>query len=156
MGVLELIIVSLDFITADGFIGILPKGVRKPNVCHFSEKEFVYENGEKFLEFVFSYRNPKGTAWFWSAWRNVYRTDLLKNNKLYFKKGIVIEDAEWTPRVILFSNHFDFYEQPFYGYRLLRPNSIMNNITPKAVDDYLNTVENWISQVFKLESIVLK
>ena len=143
---------KLDFITADGYTGIFPKGRQKPSLCHFQEDSFVYQNGEKFLEYVFSYKNKKGGVWGWEAWRNVYRTALLKENNLYFKKGIIIEDAEWTPRVILASNYFDYYEKPYYMYRLSRPDSIMNVCTPKKVFDYLDTVNNWISNANDMEN----
>lgn len=135
---------KLDFITADGYVGIFPQGKRIPNLCHFQEDSFVYQNGEKFLEFVFTYKSKEHVDWGWSAWRNIYRAALLKENNLYFKIGIINEDAEWTPRVILASKHFDFYEKPYYMYRLSRPGSITKISTAKTVLDYLETVNNWI------------
>ena len=35
------------------------------------------------------------------AWLNLYKRDLLFENNLYFEKGLLHEDEEWTPRVFL-------------------------------------------------------
>lgn len=135
---------KLDFITADGYLGKFSGGKEVPITCNFDKENFIYENGEKFLEFALSYKNHNGINWHWSAWRNVYRTEIIKENNIYFKKGIINEDAEWTPRVILECNYFDFIPDSFYNYRLDRPNSIMNVCSFKKIDDYLETVNYWL------------
>lgn len=143
---------KLDFITADGYLGKYPKGKVIHKVCSFDKDNFVYQNGEDFLEFVIKYKHGQEYIWHWNAWRNVYRSSLIKDNNLYFKKGIINEDAEWTPKVILASNYFDYYQKPFYVYRLSRPNSIMNVCSPKKVNDYLDTVEYWLDYANKISN----
>lgn len=146
---------GIDFITADTYLGIYPKGKVIKKECEFDEETFVYEGGEKFLEFVLSYRNKNQYIWHWNAWRNVYRRELLLENNLLFKKGILNEDAEWTPRVILKSHKFGLYKRPFYMYRLSRPNSIMNVISSKKIIDYLCIVDGWINYAESIDNLNL-
>lgn len=144
-----------DLVTMNGYTGVFEKGTEIHRLYDFQPESFVYHNGEKFLDFVFTYKSKVGIPWGWEAWSGFYRTTLLRKNNLYFKKGILNEDAEWTPRVILASNDFDFYPRPYYVYRLSRPNSITSICSPKKVLDYLTTVNNWICYADKLENKAL-
>lgn len=60
------------------------------------------------------------------VWYNLYRTNLLKENSLYFKEGIYHEDEEFTPRVLLKAKNVSIYQEEFYAYRQ-RIGSIMNS-----------------------------
>lgn len=65
-----------------------------------------------------------------AVWMNVYKTDFIKNNNLYFKKGILHEDEEWFPRVLLKAKKVKITSIAFYWY-IIRKNSITtkkNNI----------------------------
>lgn len=75
-------------------------------------------SGEDFFYYALSSNeyNP-------AVWMNVYRTDFLKENDLYFKKGILHEDEEWFPRVLLAAKHVRITNTAFYLY-IIRDNSI--------------------------------
>lgn len=44
----------------------------------------------------------------------IYRTKLIKENKLFFKKGIYHEDNLWTPQVFLKAKRVMYYDLDFY------------------------------------------
>ena len=73
------------------------------------------------------------------VWLNIYKNELIKENKIYFKEGIFHEDEEFTPRILLKAKTVSIYDKNFYGYRQ-RSGSIMNsekNI--KKCKDIINT-----------------
>ncbi len=64
------------------------------------------------------------SKYYWTvAWQGIYRTQFIKKNKLYFKKGIYHEDDLWFPEVILKSYKIFYIESQIYLYRM-RNNSI--------------------------------
>lgn len=52
-----------------------------------------------------------------AVWAKVVRRDLIINNQLYFEKGIRNEDTEWTAKLLLCAQSYDWYEEVFYVYR---------------------------------------
>lgn len=61
-----------------------------------------------------------------AAWLNLYKKDFLIENELFFKKGILHEDEQWTPRVFLKANNVKYIRFAFYYY-IIRENSITRN-----------------------------
>lgn len=59
-----------------------------------------------------------------SVVQNIYRTEFLRENRLYFKKGIYHEDEEWTPRVFMAAQKVQHVDLVYYAY-IIRENSIM-------------------------------
>lgn len=45
---------------------------------------------------------------------SIYRLDLIKDNNLYFKKGILHEDNLWTPQIFLKAKRVMYYDLDFY------------------------------------------
>ncbi|QFF99863.1 hypothetical protein PB01_14090 [Psychrobacillus glaciei] len=74
-----------------------------------------------------------------AVWTRMYRTNLIKENVLYFKEGILHEDENWTPKVLLVAKRVGYISIPFYHY-VIRNNSItqMEN-RKKHIADVLNT-----------------
>lgn len=60
----------------------------------------------------------------WHVWKCIYKTEFIKNNNLYFKKGLLFEDVEWLPRVFSLAKSFELVDIIFVCYRYQRPNSI--------------------------------
>lgn len=79
----------------------------------------------------------------WAAWQWCYRRTLLKSNALIFKNGILSEDSEWLPRVVLRARKIKFVDYPFYNYRLGRAGSIMTQQSNKRVLDFSDTAAGW-------------
>ena len=59
--------------------------------------------------------------------RALYRREFLLRNDLWFQKGILHEDEEFTPRVLLRAESVLLTDQAFYYYDNTREDSIMNN-----------------------------
>lgn len=60
-----------------------------------------------------------------------YKTEFLRKNKLFFTEGILHEDSEFTPKVLLKSEKIAYFDYPFYFYRQ-RSGSIMSRVTEKS------------------------
>lgn len=69
------------------------------------------------------------------AWLNLYSLELIKKNQLYFKTGILHEDEEWTPRVLLHAKRVSVSDEYNYMY-VIRENSITTkgNRRKNAID----------------------
>lgn len=61
-----------------------------------------------------------------AVWLNMYKTELIKSNKILFKKGILHEDEEWTPRIMVAAQRVMYINFPFYHYIVSREDSIIN------------------------------
>lgn len=84
-----------------------------------------------------------------SACFNLYRKDFLIYNELFFKKGILHEDEEWTPRVFLKAERVKYVALPFY-YHVKRENSITTK------EDKTRNGIDLISTCYELEKIYEK
>lgn len=77
------------------------------------------------------------------AWQFVCRTSLLKQEGNIFKEGILYEDVDWTPRILLQAKRVASCPAMVYNY-LYRQNSITRNSDPdrkrKSVEDKLQLV----------------
>lgn len=60
-----------------------------------------------------------------AVWLNIYRREYLEQSDICFKKGILHEDIEFTPRVFYHADSVVFSGQRFYHY-VIRGGSIMN------------------------------
>ena len=68
------------------------------------------------------------------TWLSAYRTDFLREEKLYQSDGRLMEDAGWTPRVWFAAKKIAYIDRPFYIYRR-RSNSITTEASPRIVHD---------------------
>lgn len=137
-----------ELVFGDAICNFFPRGEIIEECCGFQASELNLLGGEAALDYIFS----KTTLNAWSAWRSAYRSDLLKRQQLFFQKGIVCEDAEWTPRVILKATTLALYEKPFYMYRHSRPDSIMNTCSEKKLRDYWHVVKGWLDYANRMEN----
>lgn len=73
------------------------------------------------------------------AWLGLYRRKFLIDNNLFFKYGILHEDEQWTPRVLLLANKVKYINYAFYNY-VIREDSITQKKNKKRnAADILNT-----------------
>lgn len=87
------------------------------DLSHIAPGNTVYD-GLTYLKI--SLQNHKSPM---AAWLNVYRREFLFNNNLWFKKGILHEDEQFTPRAFLKANSVVVTGIQFYHY-VIRSNSI--------------------------------
>lgn len=100
----------------------------------FQKTDGVY-SGKDFLKL--QYRSGKMLH---QAWQNIYRREFLLEHDLFFKKGILHEDIQWTPRVFYWAKNVSYCAFPFYEY-IIRPDSITTKKdTRKNLRDIMTTV----------------
>lgn len=86
-----------------------------------------------------------------SACNKFVRRDLIKKGNVYFKKGLVCEDIDWTFRMMPFVQKLMGYRKPFYGYRR-REGSITATVGKKNICDLLSIIEYWSNALNITES----
>lgn len=74
----------------------------------------------------------------------ILKTSFIKNNNLYFKKGICGEDNEWMIRILRCLNAVQIINEPIYIYRSGRVGSITNTIKIKNIQDLLEIINDSI------------
>lgn len=80
----------------------------------------------------------------WSACRSIYRRDFLIENNFYFTEGFTSEDLDLIPKVLLQAKNIFPYNKPFYYYRQLRPNSIVNTVNAKRFYDIVSIIKSYL------------
>lgn len=92
-------------------------------------------------------KNELSERVFITAWSSVYNREFLVKNQLFFKKGFIHEDEDFTPRAFLCAQKVINTSFPVYKY-IIRENSITTNsdklrnaqcifeISRKLVEDY--------------------
>ncbi|WP_297520192.1 glycosyltransferase [uncultured Clostridium sp.] len=63
----------------------------------------------------------------WTAWKFIVKKEFLTQNNIIFKEGYLHEDVDYTTRIILNMNSFDYMNLKWYCYRISRLGSIMNS-----------------------------
>lgn len=98
-------------------------------------------NGEKY--FTHEIKHKKMSM---AAVLNCYRLSFLKENDLYFEKGILHEDEEFTPRVFIKAQSVLHMNTYFYNY-VLRDNSISRQ------KDLSQNATDLFHTLYKLETV---
>lgn len=70
-----------------------------------------------------------------AAWNKVVRRSIIDEHKMRFTEGYLSEDLDWCGDLLLYSNQFDFYENPLYCYRQQRTGSITKINSEKLIKD---------------------
>jgi Glycosyltransferases involved in cell wall biogenesis len=81
-----------------------------------------------------------------SACSKMIKSNLIKKNNIYFEKGLLSEDIDWTIKTVLKADSFAYCDVPYYYYRQNRIGSITNSFSPKTVECLLYIIQKWASQ----------
>ena len=116
-----------DFSEAISAQEVFPDVVTGTTIKHIGSNELAIVrstagmplmSGEQFL-----LHELKGGRLFVAAWASIYRTSFLKEQDLFFWKGIIHEDEDFTPRALLKARAVLSMDIEFYHY-VIRDNSI--------------------------------
>lgn len=82
--------------------------------------------------------------------RHLYRTDFLRTNGLQFRKGILHEDEEFTPRVLLQAQRVVLTGQEIYYYDNCRAGSITHaeGLSTRRVRDRLRIYDS-LAEIYR-------
>ncbi len=78
-----------------------------------------------------------------SACTKLIRKKVILDNDLYFEKGLLSEDIDWTIRLLKCSEIFSYCGHDYYYYRQNRDGSITNTVKKKSVEDLFYIVKKW-------------
>lgn len=106
-----------------------------------SSKEKIVKSGNDFLK-----TELQNKTMFMASWSYIYKKEFLDNEKLRFKKGILHEDEEFTPRALLAASRVLPLHFCFYNY-FINPNTI----TTKK--NKLKNAEDLFASLRELEKI---
>ena len=81
-----------------------------------------------------------------AAWDKLIKKDIIVNNNLFFEKGLLSEDIDWTTQLLLLANKFDVCEANFYVYRKQREGSITSSIKLKNITDIIYILKKWLQK----------
>lgn len=98
----------------------------------------------------------KNNTWKVMAWANIYRREFLVDHRLFFRKGILHEDMEWSPRVFLAAKTCLDTNVCFYNY-VKREGSITTKKSyRKNFEDVSGFIPDLVKQIECLEDMKLK
>lgn len=80
-----------------------------------------------------------------------FKRELIENNNVYFKEGIVSEDMEWMLRLFPKVKSYTTINENIYVYRQQRMGSITNKVKSKNVDCLFDIIKYWINYSYSNE-----
>jgi len=81
-----------------------------------------------------------------SACTKAIRRQTILDNSLFFEKGLLSEDIDWTMRLFTVAESFSFCDTDYYYYRQRRVGSITNTKTIKNVQCLIYIIKKWSSK----------
>lgn len=96
------------------------------------------KNKQEILEYIAGLPRFPG-----SACTKLIRKEVIIRNDLYFKKGLLSEDINWTIELLIKANTFAYCDTDYYYYRQNRKGSITNSVNKKSVESLLYIVKRW-------------
>lgn len=80
-----------------------------------------------------------------SACMKLIRTSIIKDNNIYFKKGMLSEDLDWSLNLYQHIGAIAAINNNSYGYRK-HTGSISTSLSPKHADDLIWFIEKWANK----------
>ncbi len=96
-----------------------------------------YESGHEVLKKLLI----EDSKYEWYPWRYLFKKSLFENKSLRFKKGIIYEDVELIPRLILSAKTVARIPSIFVNYRFHNPTSSLNEFNLKKSNDKIVVVD---------------
>lgn len=86
------------------------------------------------------YRNE----YFSTSYVKAIKRSFFEERSLYFKKGLLSEDIEWSARLMMFCSSVDVLPEAFYERIRRNEGAITSNIGRKNIDDILGQIEKGV------------
>lgn len=78
-----------------------------------------------------------------SACTKLIKRSLIYKNQLYFQKGQLSEDIDWTVRLLITAQTFNYCQNDYYYYRQNREGSITNTLNIYNIYSLLYIIKKW-------------
>lgn len=128
-------------------IKVFPDGSTIPLGDGYQKKDIINKTQEEVLAHIASLSKFPG-----SACTKLIKKSLILENNLYFKKGQLSEDIDWTVRLLLTAQTFNYCSNYHYYYRQARKGSITNTANINNLYSLLNIVKQWSKKPYKRSS----
>ena len=128
-----------DEISQDAIPELLKEAGRKNADFVMPGTDKIQENGEKVYLPAISPKDPKFKSKFIrraiGPWQIIIRREWWMKNQFHFKEGIIHEDLELMPSLILYTDNYASVDKPLYYY-YWNPNSVLHKAKwdPKYFD----------------------
>jgi len=148
---------SDDYIEPGALVSILEYAKKYESDVMFLETQKVFPDGSKAVlgngiteagvngktkdeALAFLSTCPKYAC---SAWAKLIKKSIFNNGTMFFQKGLLSEDIDWTFKLTNCADSFSYCPKMYYNYRQSREGSITNSIVPKRVEDLCSIIEKW-------------
>jgi hypothetical protein len=145
----------VDVLLGGGRLDMFPNGFWRHYDFNIEPAQANFADGEAALTYLLRRLSEQQGLWSPGVVHNLYRTQFLLDNELYFVKGLLNEDFDWTPRVLLAAQTVGFTPALFYVYRISRPGSTMTTANPKRLQDFLRIITTWYNRAREMENPTL-
>lgn len=88
-----------------------------------------------------------------SACDKIIKSSIIKDNKLYFEKGLSSEDVKWSYLLYFHINSIEVLSEDIYVYRQQRQNSITAKKSQKKAENLFYIIKYWIDYSYENEDI---
>ena len=86
-----------------------------------------------------------------SACDKIIKLSVIKENEIYFEKGLTSEDIKWSFKLFLNINKFNVVDREVYVYRKQRQGSITNTISRKNIECLYQIIKYWMDYRYESE-----
>ena len=87
------------------------------------------------------------------AWNKIYKTDLYKENKIYFPEKIASQDVATMPRLLYYVDKVALVKKPLYNYRANRLGAITSDFKKLLTDlpIVFGVIKNFLVEIDRFE-----
>lgn len=83
-----------------------------------------------------------------SACDKLIKLSVIKDNNVYFEKGLLSEDIKWSLNLFLHINNLAVVNESIYVYRQQRKGSITNTVSRKSIESIYSIINYWTNYKF--------
>lgn len=96
---------AIKYLDAEGRFSPYPNNLQYNPICKTTYDKFLY------------ILHPDN-RFQWHIWKCIFKADLIKNNRIYFREGLMHQDVEWLPRVLSRAESIEIIDTIFICYRV--------------------------------------
>lgn len=139
----------LLFNSKDNFVNT--KGIVNPS--NIIDRQMIYDRDKnKFLKNVL-----KNGLYYRAVWTKIIKSSLIKNNGLTFEEGMRNEDTDFSAKLMLLANSYDYYKDVFHVYRKGHETAQTSKpVSYKSLNDLTVILEKYFKEAEKINDLEFK
>ena len=112
-----------------------------PETVEFPDTRDACLTGAEAFQFLFC----SGIGSLWQSFRFVVRRSVVLERNLFYRPGVLHEDIDFNPFLVLQLRKVHFCPEPYYIYRKGRAGSVTDRLSFARCQDILGIVARWVS-----------